>query len=110
MISYAWTWWIIIGAACLGVVPFYMLVRPIGSVFLRVLVCGVVVALLVTPAPVPTSPLNYAPAFVIALFEGVLQSDGEPRMAVQMLLLGVMVVVAVTTLGRLGLRRFARND
>jgi hypothetical protein len=85
----------------------YMLViNRIPSVFLRVLVCAVLLAFLVTPAPVPEYPSNFAPAFIVAVFEGVLQSGGSPWAAVRLLLVGLMLAIAAVTLTTLGLRRF----
>ena len=37
------------------------------------------------PAPIPDYAGYYAPAFVVVIFEGVLQSDGEPRLALMIL-------------------------
>jgi hypothetical protein len=68
----------------------------------------VVLAVLLTPAPVPDHPLNYAPAYIVAVFEGVLQTGGEPGVAVRMLLAGVALVIAVITLAGLVLQRRRR--
>lgn len=103
--SYWPVWLIVIGAGCATLFSLYMLLRPRGSGYLRALACGLVLGLLLTPAPVPGYPLNYAPAFVVAIFEGVLKADGSPGVALR--LLGVVLVaVTILTLGAKGVRRW----
>ena len=106
MTSYSWAWLIIIVAGCVGVMGTYMLIRFVVSEFIRVLVCGLVLALLLTPAPVPGHPSSYAPAFIVAIFEGVLQSGGNPGVALRQLLLGFVVAFAAVIFGTIGLRRW----
>ena len=106
--SYSSVWLLIIAAGCVAIVPVYMLIRRIPSAYLRALLCGLVLALLLTPAPVPGYPLNYAPAFIVAVFEGLLQSGGQPGVALQLLLVGATLVIAVVTLSAIGLRRWKR--
>jgi len=102
--SYSSVWLIVIAAGCVATIGVYRLTRSIGSGYLRALVCGLVLALLVTPAPVPGHPQNYAPAFIVAVFEGVLQTGGSPGVAVR-LLIAVMVAMTVLSFGALALRR-----
>jgi hypothetical protein len=105
--SYSSVWLIVIATGCVALLGVYMLIRSMPSLYLRVLVCALLLALFLTPAPVPGHPLNYAPAFIVAVFEGLLQSGGSPGVAVRMLLVGFALAIAVVTLGALALRRFA---
>ena len=103
--SYVGVWLIVTGAGCATLLCAYMLLRAIGSGYLRVLACGLILVLLLTPAPVPGYPLNYAPAFIVALFEGVLKADGSPEVALR--LLGVAsLAIALLVLGAVGVRRW----
>ena len=105
--SYASVWLIVIGTAGVATIGVYLLVRQLTSGFLRALVCALILALLLTPAPVPEHPVNFAPAFIVAIFEGLLQSDGSPWVALRLLLVGLTVALAAVTLGALALRRWA---
>jgi len=108
MMSYSTAWWIIVAMAGVGLAGLYMLIRPMSSGYLKALLCGLVLALFLVPAPVPGHPLNYAPAFVATVFEGLLKSDGEPGVALRLLTVGFVVVIAVVTGATLGLRRWKR--
>ncbi|MFP6814235.1 MAG: hypothetical protein VB949_00985 [Pseudomonadales bacterium] len=104
--SYGWVWLIVIGAGGATLFCAYMPLRATGPGYLRALACGLILVLLLTPAPVPGYPLNYAPAFVVAVFEGVLKSDGTPGVALR--LLGVATVtITVLVLGASGVRRWS---
>ncbi|MDH3641598.1 MAG: hypothetical protein OES38_05850 [Gammaproteobacteria bacterium] len=108
MMSYSTAWWVIVAMAGLGLAGLYMLIRPVSSRYLKALLCGLVLALFLVPAPVPGHPSNYAPAFIVTLFEGFLKSDGEPGVALRLLVAGFAVVIAVVTGSALGLRRWKR--
>lgn len=109
MMSYSSVWLMVIGIGCVAMLGVYMLIRRLPWLYLRALVCALLLALLLTPAPVPGHPANYAPAFIVAVFEGLLQSGGSPGVAVRMLLVGFALAIAVVTLAALALRRFARR-
>ena len=47
-------------------------------------------------------------SFIVAVFEGLLQSGGQPGVALQLLLVGATLVIAVVTLSAIGLRRWKR--
>lgn len=81
------------GIACLGF--FFLLTRRVGSLFVRSLLRCLGAVWILLPAPVPNYPGNYAPAFVVWVFEGVLQSDGEPLLSIQILLWTSLAVVCL---------------
>lgn len=104
--SYGSVWMIVIAAGVLATGGVYMLIRPLSSGYLRALICGLTLALLVTPAPVPEYPPHYAPAFIVAIFEGILQAEGSAGVALRLLLLGITTAVAIVTLAAVGLHRW----
>ena len=83
------------GVACLAF--FFLLTRRIGSLFLRTLLRCLGAVWLLLPAPVPNYPGNFAPAFVVWIFEGILQSDGEPLLSIQILLWSSLAVLALVS-------------
>jgi hypothetical protein len=52
-------------------------------------------ALLLVPAPVPEFPGHYAPAFIVLVFEGLLQADGQSFPALVILLVTALVIAAL---------------
>ena len=91
-----WLVAIVAGIACLGF--FFLLTRRVGNPLLRSLLRCLAMVWLLLPAPVPDYPGQFAPAFVVWMFEGVLQSNGDSDLAVRILLGGsVAVVVLVVT-------------
>lgn len=84
------------GIACLGF--FFLLTRRVGSLFLRTLLRCLGAVWILLPAPVPNYPGNYAPAFVVWVFEGILQSDGEPLLSIQILLWSSLAVLCLVVL------------
>lgn len=81
------------GIACLGF--FFLLTRRVSSLFVRTLLRCLGAVWILLPAPVPNYPGNYAPAFVVWVFEGVLQSDGEPLLSIQILLWSSLAVLCL---------------
>lgn len=88
-------WLIAVGAGLGALFCVYVLTRPMRNGFLKPWLRCVAMVVLLVPAPVPGFDAYYAPAFVVALFEAVLQRDGQPGLALGLLLAGV---VAVTVL------------
>lgn len=93
------------GIACLGF--FFLLTRRVGSLFVRTLLRCLGAVWILLPAPVPNYPGNYAPAFVVWVFEGVLQSDGEPLLSIQILLWSSLAVLCLVVFWYLV---FGRNE
>lgn len=93
---YAWGIAAIAGIACLGF--FFLVTRRIGSIYLRILLRCLGAAWILLPAPVPGYPGNFAPAFVVWVFEGVLKSDGDPLLSLQILLWSSLAVITLVSL------------
>ncbi len=95
--------WIVYGLA--GAVTFagcWYLTRR-WPAFLRDLARVVVIVLLAVPAPVVGFPGHFAPAVVVAAFEGIFQPSGEPATALAALATGLLAgsaLVLVLTLAR----------
>ena len=70
----------------------WRLTGAIGARGLRDLIRAMTVVLLVVPAQVPAYPGVYAPAWVVALSEAVLQEHGNPLPAIALLLSGAVAL------------------
>ncbi len=92
----AWIIAAVAGIACLGF--FFLLTRRIGSLYLRILLRCLGAAWILLPASVPNYPGHFAPAFVVWIFEGVLQSEGDPLLSLQILLWSSIAVIFLVTL------------
>ena len=89
----------------LSTAGWYLLLRTFASRFVQVLLPAIWMAAMVVPAPVPDFPGEYAPAFVVVIFEGLFQSDGEPWVAARLMFAAVCLAVATVGLSFLALRR-----
>ena len=83
-------WAVAAGAGLLTVAGICMLTRPMRSGFLKSWLRWVAAIVLLWPAPVPRFDAHYAPAFVVVLFEALLQRDGEPLPAAALLASGIV--------------------
>ncbi len=83
---YLTAWIVIAGAALLGTVCLYVLTRPVPFAWLRALLRILPPVLLLVPAPVPGHAGNIAPAFVVFVFEALFQQEGQPGLALLVLL------------------------
>ena len=92
----AWGIAVLAGIACLAF--FFLLTRRVGSLFLRILLRCLGAVWILLPAPVPDYPGNFAPAFVVWVFEGVLQSDGDPLLSLQILVWASFAVIGLVSL------------
>lgn len=96
--SYASAWIVIAVTVPVCLFGLYMILRQLtDSEYLRVLCCGLILAIVATPAPIPGFPQHYAPAFIVAIFEGILQDDGAPGVALRLLLAGSVALVGLIT-------------
>jgi len=93
--AYDWAWVVIGAAALLGWLALMRLTRPLGGSPVRWLLQGLVLLWFVLPAPVPGHPGQWAPAFVVLVFESIFQSGGQPVPAALILLTGSLVTVAL---------------
>lgn len=88
--------WLIIGGAGLAVaLCLWMLTRPIPWTWLRTLVRCLIPIWLLLPAPIQVVDDRYAPAFIVAIFEGFFRSGGEPWPAIYALIAATSIVLAV---------------
>jgi hypothetical protein len=100
---YAIAWLVAGTAGVLGTLTMVFWTRCLAHGWLRRALCVLPVLLLLVPARIPDFPDNYAPAFVVAIFEALFQTNGQPLAATRMLILALAVgLIIVFALGRLG--------
>lgn len=97
---YLIAWTVIVVTGVIGAVGLFYLTRELNPPGLQLLIRILIPVWLLLPAPVPNFPGNYAPAFLIAIFEGLLQVDGQPAQSLRLLLFASTAVM----LGVLGWR------
>ncbi len=101
--------WIIVAVAGLGtLVGVFALTQPIPSAWLRWLIRCLTAVWLLVPWKIQVVEGYYAPAFIVALFEGLFRSDGNPRPALMLLALVTLFVLAVFL--AVGALRWARSS
>ena len=99
--TYLLAWGIALAAGALGSVGLFFLTRNLSGSFLRWWLRLLAPFVMLVPAPVPGYD-NYAPAFIVFLFESLFQRNGEPFLAG--LILGAAALMA-TLLAWLACRR-----
>lgn len=92
MSAYAIAWIVIVACALAAAAILFRLLRNIDKPFIRTLLISVLATLFLAPAPVPGHPEQWAPAFVVYIFEAFFQIDGAPLVSLRILLLAVGVV------------------
>ena len=103
--QYVIAWIVVLFAGLGGLIGVYVLTRSIPSLFPRTLVRSLITAWMLIPAPVPHYDGQYAPAFVVMMFEWLLQTDGDPSVALRILIAATVVVVGLVSLAH-GLKRY----
>lgn len=101
--EYATAWAVALGGGLLAFIFWCLLTRGVRRGSLRWLLRLLPGVWMLVPAPVPGYEGQYAPAFVVALFEAFLQDNGAPQTAFAVLAVAsvvVLVVVAVVSLLR----------
>ena len=93
-------WLAYLVAAGVTFFAWYRICARIGSTTLRDLLRVVALAALFTPAGVPGFTEHLAPAWLVFLFEGVLQSMGNPLPAAIVLLVATVVLMAAVAAWR----------
>jgi len=97
--------WMVVALAGLGALAgIFVLTRSIATAWLRCLLRCLAAVWLLLPAKIQVVEGEYAPAFIVALFEGAFRADGNPRPALMTLAVGSLLVVVVFLL-RAGLGR-----
>jgi hypothetical protein len=88
--------WIVVGAAGLATLAgVFVLTRFIGLLWLRSLVRCLAAVWLLIPAKIQEVPGYYAPAYIVAIFEGMFRREGDPGPAIVALMAGTLVVAAL---------------
>lgn len=93
--NYTYAWLVIAAAGVLGSLGLYFLTRSWRPGVLRSVVRITPLLLMVVPAPVPNFDGQFAPAFIVLLFEGLFQGEGKPLPALFILLAALAFGVLV---------------
>jgi len=105
-VSYTIAWIVALVAGVAGTLVLHVLTRGLHSLLLRNLLCVLPLVVLLVPAPVPAFPDHFAPAFVVAVFESIFVTGGQPRAALVILavaLIGASLAIALLTRALAGL-------
>jgi len=96
--GYTTAWWVIAGSGVLGSIALFRLLRMIRLGLIRWLGAAVALTFFCVPAPVPNHDGQWAPAFVVFIFEAFFQTEGQPVMSLRILGLSLAAVSIVTVL------------
>ena len=88
-------WGVVFLAGLATLACIFVLTRHIPSPWWRTLFRCFATVWLLIPAPIQVVPGYYAPAFIVALFEGLFRSGGNPVPALRLLVIASLVVVVV---------------
>ena len=110
MSAYTIAWLVISIAALGGAASMYFWLRGLSPIVKSVLIAAVL-AFFLLPAPVPGYAGHVAPAFVVAVFELLFQTDGKPGVSLRILAVGLTLIVgAVWAFHHFGLARRGKNQ
>jgi hypothetical protein len=99
-------WGVVLGAGLGALLGVFVLTRRIRSVWLRSLLRCLAAVWMMVPWSIQVVEGQYAPAFVVAVFEGVFRAGGNPKPALAVLALATAVVILLVLLaGLIGRRR-----
>jgi hypothetical protein len=88
--------WIVVAGAGLGALAgIFILTRAIGSPWLRSLLRCLAAVWLLLPWQIQVVEGKYAPAFIVALLEGVFRAGGNPWPALSALTIASLLVIVV---------------
>jgi hypothetical protein len=88
--------WVIVAVAGLGTLAgIFVLTRSVGNAWRRALLRCLAAVLLLVPWQIQVVEGKYAPAFIVAVFEGLFRTGGNPRPALMVLGMASLLVVAV---------------
>lgn len=93
--AYVWVWVVVAIAALLGALGLGMAWRGLPLARVRWWLTWLIPVCLLLPAPVPGYEGQWAPAFVVFIFEGLFQQQGAPEVAGRILLAGSFVISAL---------------
>ena len=86
-----YAWMLMILAALLGVFGLHRLFADVRNRSFKAAVLGGVLAFLLVPSEIPSISGEYAPAFIVFIFELLFQTDGAPAVAGGILLVAVVL-------------------
>jgi hypothetical protein len=86
-------WGVVLGAGLATLACVFILTRRIPSPWWRTLVRCLAAVWLLMPAAIQALPGYYAPAFIVAIFEGLFRTDGQPAPALLVLTTASLIVV-----------------
>jgi hypothetical protein len=88
--------WSVVALAGLGALAgIFVLTRSVGNPWLRSLLRGLATVWLLLPWKIEVVAGKYAPAYIVALFEGLFRTGGNPRPALTALAVASLLVVVV---------------
>ena len=91
--------WIVVAGAGLGALAgIFVLTRRVGSPWLRSLLRCLAAVWLLLPWQIQVVQGKYAPAFIVALFEGIFRAGGDPWPALSALTVASLIVIIVLLL------------
>ena len=105
---YVIAWIVVLVSGLGGLIGVYVLTRSIPSLYPRTLLRSLVTAWMLIPAPVPHYDGQYAPAFVVLMFEWLLQTDGEPGVSIRILIVTTITVIGLVSVAQ-GLRGYRKH-
>lgn len=98
MTGYTLAWIVIVVAAVGGAVGLWQLTRSMAWRSGRLSLVVLALVFFLIPAPIPGIEGGIAPAFVVAIFEYLFQNDGQPRVSLTLLGVGLGAVLLGTGL------------
>ncbi len=100
MHDYALAWLLLLLMAAGGGTALWRLLHRVNSLVVKSILVGITVLFFATPAPVPGYSGEFAPAFIVGIFEAFFQIEGRPGVA--LLTLTIALVVGAVVAGLLG--------
>jgi hypothetical protein len=97
-------WGLVIGAGLGALAGIFVLTRAIANPVLRSLLRCLAAVWLLLPWSIEVMPGHYAPAFIVALFEGIFREEGTARPPLVALGLATVVVLVIFLIQALLLR------
>lgn len=94
MDGYVLAWCLVVLAGVAGLFGAWRLLQTLSGSF-RAAVLAALFVFFIVPAPVPRYAGEYAPAFVVAIFEFLFQTDGEPQTAAGILLFSMAAAALI---------------
>jgi hypothetical protein len=93
--TYEWAWVVIAVVVPLGLFALNRASRGLLGPRLRATLSLLLAVWLLLPAPLPSHPGHYAPAFLVFAFEWLFQEGGNPRPAGFILAAGTLIALAL---------------